>query len=108
MKKIKGFICFDMLKEGSNFIYLFIFKFQVGKKKTNMYKISCLHPLSLMLPFMELSCSNIGSYHHHHQHCQNLKLPLGFQLQIKGNKGHTMTRWANPIIISVSLLKQQP
>jgi hypothetical protein len=33
---------------------------------------------------------------------------MDFQIQIKENKGHAMTRGLNPIIISVSLLKQQP
>jgi hypothetical protein len=45
IKKMKNFICFEMLEENYKFEKLFFFAFSNKKTKvTSMYKISCLHP----------------------------------------------------------------
>jgi hypothetical protein len=84
MKKIKGFICFDMLKEGYNFIFFKLF-FSSRKQNSKYVQNILLSPPSPTLP--------------------KLGTPNGV---LKGNKGHAMTRGVNPIIITISLLKQQP
>jgi hypothetical protein len=44
MKKTKCFICFEMLEEGLKLFFKNL-GFQVKNNVTNMYKISCLHPI---------------------------------------------------------------
>ncbi len=45
----KKIICFEMLEEGQKFEIFFFSCFQVENKVTSMQKMSCLHPLMLLI-----------------------------------------------------------